>query len=49
MTPEVTKPAKSSSDASVTAMRNAQLKAQQANGQESEVGDSFNNKPKNRK
>lgn len=49
MSSEVTKPAKSSSDASVTAMKNAQLKAQQANGQETEVGDSFNNKPKNRK
>ena len=49
MSPNVTKPAKTSSDASVAEMKNAQLKAQQANGQETEVGNSFNTKPKNGK
>ena len=49
MTSNVTKPAKTSSNASVAEMKNAQLKAQQANGQETAVGNAFNSKQKNGK
>jgi len=40
----VTKQIKDSSDASVTNMKNAQLKAQQANGQETELNQAFGSK-----
>jgi hypothetical protein len=47
MAGEITKPAKNSKDANVKAMSNASLKAQQANGNETEVGDSFSAKAPN--
>jgi hypothetical protein len=47
MVSEITKPAKNSKDPSVKAMSQAPLKAQQANGNETEVGDSFSAKAPN--
>jgi hypothetical protein len=47
MVSEITKPAKSSKDASVKAMSQAPLKAQQGNGNETELGDSFSAKAPN--
>jgi hypothetical protein len=44
---DITKPAKNSNDAGVSAMKNAPLKAERANGQETEVGDSFATKRQN--
>lgn len=42
----ITKPIKSTSDTGVTAMKNAQLKAQQPNGSEVEVSQAFETTPK---
>lgn len=43
----ITKSTKNANDAGVSAMKNAPLKAERSNGQETEVGDSFKTKPQN--